>query len=63
MFLSAEESARINVLIRMNYDTMHLFAMSRAERNRCVDVMMEYYRLHLPDFPEMKSLHVLKELF
>ncbi len=47
----------------MNYDTMHLFAMSRAERNRCVDVMMEYYRLHLPDFPEMKSLPVLKELF
>lgn len=63
MFLSAEESARINVLMRMNYDTMHLFAMSRAERNRCVDVMMEYYRLHLPDFPEMKSLPVLKELF
>jgi len=23
----------------------------------------EYYRLHLPDFPVLKSLEVLKELF
>lgn len=63
MYLSAEDSAHICVLMRMNYDTMHLFAMNRNERNRCVDVMIEYYRLHLPDFPEMKSLSVLKELF
>lgn len=50
-------------LMRMNYETMHLFTMSRLERNRCLVIMNDYYRLHLPDFPVLKSLDVLKELF
>lgn len=37
--------------------------MSRQERNRCLVIMNDYYRLHLPDFPVLKSLDVLKELF
>ena len=49
--------------MRMNYDTMHLFEMSRAERNRCVEIILSYYRLHLPGFPELKSLEVLRELY
>lgn len=63
MFLHPEESARIVNLMRMKYDNMHLFAMNRMERNRCLDIINEYYRLHLPDFPELKSLSVLQELF
>ena len=63
MFLHPGESARIVNLMRMKYDNMHLFAMNRMERNRCLDIINEYYRLHLPDFPELKSLSVLQELF
>ena len=62
-FLQPAEAAKIKLMMRMRYETMHLFAMSRHERNRCVEVMMTYYRLHLPDFPELKSLSVLRELF
>ena len=62
-FLNPDEASRINLLMRMNYETMHLFAMSRLERNRCLVIMNDYYRLHLPDFPVLKSLDVLKELF
>ncbi|MBR5542047.1 MAG: DNA repair protein RecO [Bacteroides sp.] len=62
-FLKPDEAARIRLLLRMNYETMHLFAMSRAERNRCLTVINDYYRLHIPDFPILKSLDVLKELF
>ena len=62
-FLKPEEASRINHLMRMNYETMHLFTMSRLERNRCLVIMNDYYRLHLPDFPVLKSLDVLKELF
>lgn len=62
-FLSAGESSHIAKLVRMNYETMHLFAMNRTERNRCLEVIVEYYRLHLPGLPDMKSLSVLRELF
>lgn len=62
-FLKPEEAALIRLLLRMNYETMHLFGMNRTERNRCLTVINDYYRLHLPDFPILRSLDVLKELF
>lgn len=62
-YIGPVEAARLITLMRMNYDTMHLFAMSRVERMRCLTLIEQYYRLHLPDFPELKSLDVLKELF
>lgn len=62
-YIQPEESARLIRLMRMNYETMHLFAMSRTERMRCLNIINEYYRLHLPDFPVLKSLAVLQELF
>ncbi len=62
-YIAPEESGRLLTLMRMNYDTMHLFAMNRTERMRCLTLMNEYYRLHLPDFPELKSLEVLQQLF
>ena len=62
-YIGPAEAGRLVTLMRMNYDTMHLFAMDRAERMRCLSVIEQYYRLHLPDFPELKSLDVLKQLF
>ena len=62
-FVRPEEAYHIVQLMRMNYDTMHLFQMNRIERNRCLGIMNEYYRLHLPDFPVLKSIEVLQELF
>lgn len=62
-YISPEESVRLIGLMRMNYETMHLFGMSRRERARCLTIINEYYRLHLPDFPLLKSLAVLQELF
>lgn len=62
-FINPEESSRINKLMRMNYDTMHLFEMNRIERNRCLTIINEYYSLHIPSFPQLKSLDVLQELF
>ena len=62
-YINPEEAGRLRQLMRMNYDTMHLFMMNRMERIRCLTVINDYYRLHLPDFPALKSLEVLKELF
>lgn len=61
--LSQSESAVIVTLLRMNFATMHLFKLNKDQRNRIVDHIVHYYRLHIPGFPEMKSLDVLRELF
>lgn len=62
-YLSPADSRLILLITRMNFDNMRLFRISREERNRCLDVIMTYYRLHVPNFPELRSLDVLRELF
>ena len=62
-FLQPAESATLRQFKRMNYETMRFFRLSRDERNRCAEVVMTYYRLHIPGFPELKSFQVVKELF
>ena len=62
-FLSPDDAQKIHLLMRMDYPTMHLFRLSHQERNRICAVLLHYYRLHIPKFPELKSLTVLQELF
>ena len=61
-FVNPQESAHIGLLMRMNFETMHLFRLSRDERNRCVELILAYYRLHVPNFPELQSFAVLQEM-
>lgn len=61
--LKPDEARYLPLLFRMNYSTMHLFRFSRAARMRILHVLNEYYRLHVPSFPELKSLDVLHEMF
>ena len=62
-FLAPTEAERVIPLTRMRYHTMRLFPMSRAQRTRCLEVINDYYRLHIPDFPKLKSADILKELY
>lgn len=62
-FLQPAEARLIRLMMRMDFPTMHLFRLSRYDRNRIVDVLLQYYRLHIPQFPELKSLAVLQELW
>ena len=61
--LSPAQAARLPLLMRMDYATMHLFKFSGRERSELLSHIIEYYRLHVADFPELKSPEVLKELF
>jgi DNA repair protein RecO (recombination protein O) len=62
-FLQTGDARRIHTLMRMDFPTMHLYHLNRMDRNRIVDVLLHYYRLHIPQFPELKSLSVLQELW
>ena len=62
-YLIPQEAAIMRLMMRMDLTNMHLFRMNHQQRNRCVEVAMQYYHLHLPDFPELHSLEVLRELW
>ena len=62
-FLRSDEAEKLQLIMRMDFPTMHLFRMSHQERNRLLEVALTYYRLHLTDFPELKSVTVLHELY
>ncbi len=62
-FLLPEDAARIQLLMRMDFPTMHLFRLSHTDRNRILDTLLLYYRLHIPAFPELRSLAVLQQLY
>ena len=62
-FLSPEEAQFLPMLSRMNYANMHLFRFSRQQRWRCLEVINNYYSVHFPQFPQLRSLSVLREVF
>ena len=43
-----------------NYFNRYIWLIDLIQRSTVIN---DYYRLHLPDFPVLKSLDVLKELF
>lgn len=62
-FLNRSDSRALSMLARISYENMHRFVFSRQDRINIINRILEYYRLHLYDFPTLKSLDVLHELF
>ena len=62
-FLPPDESSVFFNLLRMTYENMSAFRFSGRERQSIILRILEYYRLHLSDFPEIKSLEVLHDVF
>lgn len=62
-FVAGQDSEALSKLGRMTYENMYLFKLSRQERGRIIDRIIEYYRIHLGEFPTIKSLDILHELY
>lgn len=62
-YLNKEESEFFYRLLRISFENMSLYGFSRQDRVNIIHRILEYYRLHLPDFPEIKSLAVMQSLF
>lgn len=60
--IAPSEARLVGLMLRMNFPTMHLYRMSLAERNRLLDIILLYYRIHIPSFRELKSVDVLRDL-
>lgn len=62
-YLDSERSQAVAAVSRMRYATMHLFKMSRAQRNELLDGILRYYSMHYAGLQSLRSLEVLRELF
>ena len=62
-WVSAEDTSRIPILARMTFSNMRYFRMNRAQRNTILEGLITYYRLHVPEFPELRSVEILREIF
>ena len=62
-YLNKEDSIVFYRLLRMNYENMVLYTFTRQERTGIIRHIIEYYRRHLSDFPEVKSLSIMQSLF
>ncbi|WP_273533264.1 DNA repair protein RecO [Prevotella aurantiaca] len=62
-FLNAKDAEHMYTLMRMNFETMKLFKLSHNERNRITELALHYYRLHIPNMPELQSFDILREVF
>jgi DNA repair protein RecO (recombination protein O) len=50
-------------LIGINFDVIGKLRLNSKSRNIMLDILLDYYELHLPAFKKPKSLDVLKEVF
>lgn len=62
-FLNKKETRIAISLLRMSFRNMEAFCFSAAERNLIIDRGLEYYHVHIPELPELKSLPILRDIF
>lgn len=62
-YIVPAEAALVSKFLRMDYRTMRAVGLNGTVRRRALDLIVLFYRLHIPNFPELKSLEVLGEVF
>jgi DNA repair protein RecO (recombination protein O) len=61
-YISGQPAAALEKLQGMDYDDLKNFRIPASVRNELLDRLLDYYRLHIPDMGEMKSVKVLQEI-
>ena len=59
-YVSGELAEKLNAIFKCTFEESSNLGFSNDVRRRLLDVLVTFYRLHLPGFVEMKSLEVLK---
>lgn len=61
--IEPSEAQYLPTLMRLKYSTAARIAIGRAVRTRLLQGIIQYYSIHLPSFPQLKSPEVLHEMF
>ena len=62
-FLTPEVTLQFTELMETDYTNMEKLILTRDNRSVLLKNMVEYYRLHIPEFQSLHSLSVLQSLF
>ncbi len=62
-FITKTKIFHFKKLLGTNFDTLSDIKLTAVERSELLDVLLEYYRLHLHAFKTPKSLAVLQNIF
>lgn len=63
LFANKETTEHLIQLSLLKINELDQFHISRSMRETLLSVLVDYYQLHFENLGEIKSLHVLKELF
>lgn len=58
-----EESKYLKSFLGTHFDAIETIKMSRVERNAVLNVVIDYFQIHLHSFKRPTSLSILKQLF
>jgi len=61
-YISGTTVEKLELLYGSTFENSQSLDINNNDRRRLVDILITYYRLHLPGFGEMKSLEVLKTI-
>lgn len=61
--LSQELSTIVSELLHLSVDEVHAIQMNRETRYQLLRQLLNYYKLHVDNFPEINSHRILKEVF
>ncbi|MCB0707235.1 MAG: DNA repair protein RecO [Saprospiraceae bacterium] len=61
-FLNPELSLLFHQILNCGYQNSHLVNLKRPQRQELLKGIIDYYRLHIEHFPEIKSYKILEEV-
>ncbi len=61
--LSQELSTYISELLHLSVEEVHNIQMSRETRHQLLSELLNYFKLHVDNFPEINAHRILKEVF
>lgn len=62
-FISTELSYKLAMLLSCDYSNMDNIPLTRQGRIQILNSMNDYFKLHIPSFPTLKSIEILESIF
>jgi len=62
-YISGENLTYFRMLLGTNFDVLHELKFNKKVRQNILEILIQYFQLHLPGFSKPKSLEVLKAVF